>query len=177
MPDVLKPLSFRNAAEVRSGQDFHAHIDRLIRGIDRIKQEVFFSDNDAFDVQMSNSLQVQPLMLSVITDVICGPGHPPIFPERLIKWIASWKETSPKSSPLVDQMLEIAQMQMPGLGQPSHAFPMYPLLKWVWKTVADKNQHKKRKLLLEGYDLEIDPRDGRFVFHLRRLNPVEGRKA
>jgi hypothetical protein len=33
LPEPLKPLTYRNAAEVRSARDFSAHIDRLIRGI------------------------------------------------------------------------------------------------------------------------------------------------
>jgi WD40 repeat protein len=36
LPDILKPLVARNAAEVRSGRDFHAHMDRLIRGIEEL---------------------------------------------------------------------------------------------------------------------------------------------
>src|SRR5262249_55228026 len=34
LPDSLKSLSFHNAAEVDSGRDFHAHMDRLIRSMD-----------------------------------------------------------------------------------------------------------------------------------------------
>jgi tetratricopeptide (TPR) repeat protein len=34
LPDSLKSLSFHNAAEVDSGRDFHAHLDRLIRSMD-----------------------------------------------------------------------------------------------------------------------------------------------
>src|SRR5712671_898935 len=34
LPDSLKNLSFHNAAEVDSGRDFHAHMDRLIRSMD-----------------------------------------------------------------------------------------------------------------------------------------------
>jgi hypothetical protein len=34
LPDTLKSLSFHNAAEVDSGRDFHAHMDRLIRSTD-----------------------------------------------------------------------------------------------------------------------------------------------
>jgi len=34
LPDSLKSLSFHNAAEVDSGRDFHAHMDRVIRSID-----------------------------------------------------------------------------------------------------------------------------------------------
>ena len=34
LPDPLKELAFRNAAEVRPGKDFHDHVDRLIRGIE-----------------------------------------------------------------------------------------------------------------------------------------------
>jgi hypothetical protein len=36
LPDGLKPLVYRHAAEVRSGQDFHDHVDRLIRGIEQM---------------------------------------------------------------------------------------------------------------------------------------------
>jgi hypothetical protein len=35
LPDGLKPLVYRNAAEVRSGRDFHVYVDRLIDGIER----------------------------------------------------------------------------------------------------------------------------------------------
>jgi len=34
LPDTLKSLTFHNAAEVDSGRDFHAHMDRLIRSMD-----------------------------------------------------------------------------------------------------------------------------------------------
>ena len=34
LPDSLKSLTFHNAAEVSSGRDFHAHMDRLIRSMD-----------------------------------------------------------------------------------------------------------------------------------------------
>jgi tetratricopeptide (TPR) repeat protein len=36
LPDSLKSLSFHNAAEVDSGRDFHAHMDRLIRSMDAV---------------------------------------------------------------------------------------------------------------------------------------------
>ncbi|MFS8086145.1 MAG: toll/interleukin-1 receptor domain-containing protein, partial [Acidobacteriota bacterium] len=35
LPGALSDLAYRNAAEVRSGRDFHLHMDRLIRGLDR----------------------------------------------------------------------------------------------------------------------------------------------
>jgi hypothetical protein len=34
LPDTLKSLSYQNAAEVDSGRDFHAHMDRLIGSMD-----------------------------------------------------------------------------------------------------------------------------------------------
>jgi hypothetical protein len=34
LPEALQKLAFRNAAEVRSGRDFHDHVGRLIRGIE-----------------------------------------------------------------------------------------------------------------------------------------------
>jgi formylglycine-generating enzyme required for sulfatase activity len=34
LPEVLRQLAFRNAAEVRSGRDFNDHVERLIRGIE-----------------------------------------------------------------------------------------------------------------------------------------------
>ncbi len=36
LPDGLKDLSFRNAAQVDAGRDFHQHMERLIRSMDRI---------------------------------------------------------------------------------------------------------------------------------------------
>jgi hypothetical protein len=37
LPDGLKELAFRNAAEVRPGKDFHHHVDRLIQGIESME--------------------------------------------------------------------------------------------------------------------------------------------
>jgi hypothetical protein len=36
LPDSIKPLAFRNAAEVSPGRDFNVHMDRLIRSIEAI---------------------------------------------------------------------------------------------------------------------------------------------
>ncbi|TDR94247.1 toll/interleukin-1 receptor domain-containing protein [Enterovirga rhinocerotis] len=36
LPAPLTSLAYRNACEVASGRDFHAHVDRLIRAIDRL---------------------------------------------------------------------------------------------------------------------------------------------
>ena len=38
LPDCLKKLAFRNAAEVRSGRDFRDHVNRLIRGIEHLRK-------------------------------------------------------------------------------------------------------------------------------------------
>ena len=35
LPDGLKKLAYRHAAEVRSGRDFRHHVDRLIGGIEQ----------------------------------------------------------------------------------------------------------------------------------------------
>ena len=41
LPDGLRDLAYRQAAEVRSGRDFRQHVKRLIRDIQRlpIRQE------------------------------------------------------------------------------------------------------------------------------------------
>ena len=36
LPDGLKELAFRHAAEARSGPDFQGHVDRLIRGLEQL---------------------------------------------------------------------------------------------------------------------------------------------
>ena len=36
LPDALRDFSFRNAATVDSGRDFHQHVDRLIRSLDKM---------------------------------------------------------------------------------------------------------------------------------------------
>ena len=38
LPDCLRALAYRNAAEVRSGRDFRDHVDRLIRGIEHLER-------------------------------------------------------------------------------------------------------------------------------------------
>jgi TIR domain len=38
LPDSLQKLSFLNAAEVDDGRDFHQHVDRLIRAMDRLTE-------------------------------------------------------------------------------------------------------------------------------------------
>ena len=39
LPDSLGDLSYRNAAEVDAGRDFHQHMDRLIRSMDQILRD------------------------------------------------------------------------------------------------------------------------------------------
>jgi len=39
LPEGLKELAYRNAAEVRTGRDFNGHADRLIRGIAQLSQQ------------------------------------------------------------------------------------------------------------------------------------------
>jgi TIR domain-containing protein len=36
LPQQLQGLAYRNATEVRSGRDFHVHMDRLVRGIEHL---------------------------------------------------------------------------------------------------------------------------------------------
>src|SRR4051812_3836568 len=36
LPETLQALTRRNAAPVDSGRDFHPHVDRLIRSLDRV---------------------------------------------------------------------------------------------------------------------------------------------
>jgi formylglycine-generating enzyme required for sulfatase activity len=38
LPDDIKELAFRNAAVVRSHEDFHSHVDRVIRGLEKLVQ-------------------------------------------------------------------------------------------------------------------------------------------
>lgn len=40
LPDGLKELAYRNAAEVRPGRDFHDHVARLIRGIESLERTI-----------------------------------------------------------------------------------------------------------------------------------------
>ena len=44
LPAPLAPLAYRNACEVSSGRDFHTHLDRLIRAIDRMFPEAHEGD-------------------------------------------------------------------------------------------------------------------------------------
>src|SRR5579862_4597500 len=44
LPDSLQKLCFLNAAEVDDGRDFHQHVDRLIRAMDRLLTESKLSE-------------------------------------------------------------------------------------------------------------------------------------
>lgn len=46
LPTSLRELSFRNAIQISSGVDFHPHVDRLIRSIDRIMENPHGDDAD-----------------------------------------------------------------------------------------------------------------------------------
>ena len=39
LPETIKEFSFRNAAEVEAGRDFHPHMERLIRALERVLKE------------------------------------------------------------------------------------------------------------------------------------------
>jgi hypothetical protein len=39
LPESLKDFSFRNAAEIDAGRDFHPHMDRLVRSLDGIRKQ------------------------------------------------------------------------------------------------------------------------------------------
>lgn len=48
LPATLEPLAFRNACEIASGRDFHAHVDRLVRALDRVLAPVATTASVAF---------------------------------------------------------------------------------------------------------------------------------
>src|SRR5262249_41189678 len=39
LPPSLAPLAYRNAIDLDQGRDFHHHVDRLIRGVERLLQQ------------------------------------------------------------------------------------------------------------------------------------------
>ena len=85
LPEPLVPLSYRNACEVASGRDFHVHVDRLIRAIDRLFPEV----------------EPTPTAPDTVAEV---PGAPP--PARVV---------APKSEPLgpVRTAILVAALALP----------------------------------------------------------------
>jgi formylglycine-generating enzyme required for sulfatase activity len=59
LPESLKELAFRHAAEVRSGRDFHDHVDRLVRGIEHLSVQVR-SDSASMSPQSEPSDSATP---------------------------------------------------------------------------------------------------------------------
>ena len=54
LPEPIRALAFRNACPVDTGRDFHAHIDRLIRSIDRMFGEPAAAGTTAAPVVMAS---------------------------------------------------------------------------------------------------------------------------
>lgn len=66
LPNELKKLARRNAAEVRFGRDFHNHVDRLIQGIEHLLQTMQKA-GDAGQV-CSRANKTQPKSGDIITN-------------------------------------------------------------------------------------------------------------
>lgn len=65
LPETLRELTQRNAAEIRPGRDFHSHLDRLVRGIEHTIDDV---KRRAATHGNSRPLSTQP-MVAVSTPV------------------------------------------------------------------------------------------------------------
>jgi hypothetical protein len=59
LPDALSEFAYRNAAEVRSGRDFHNHVDHLIRGIDRHFQQQS-NERQTADPENESESRIEP---------------------------------------------------------------------------------------------------------------------
>jgi hypothetical protein len=70
LPKPLSQLAYRNGAEVRSGRDFHNHMDRLIRGI----EQQFHAENAR---SILASREIQPPSQPASAQVRCIVVEPP----------------------------------------------------------------------------------------------------
>lgn len=86
LPEPLVPLAYRNACEVASGRDFHAHVDRLIRAIDRMFPNGGAQHHDRptplamatlMGVPGAAALAVADAARSQATSLTARPVHPP----------------------------------------------------------------------------------------------------
>jgi CheY-like chemotaxis protein len=112
LPEGLKPLAYRNAAEVRSGRDFHDHVDRLARGIEHLAQQ----GSDA-DSRQGSGLPRKRLHVLLVDElafhrrltaaVLGGEGHTVVTAGSGREAIAAWERET------FD--LVLMQVQMAGL--------------------------------------------------------------
>jgi len=70
LPESLRDLSFRNAAEVDAGRDFHQHMERLIRSIDRDIVQLPGRNQEADSAGAASSPDLQAKI---------GPGAPTLL--------------------------------------------------------------------------------------------------
>jgi tetratricopeptide (TPR) repeat protein len=80
LPESLKSLTFHNAAEVSSGRDFHAHMDRLIRSMDAaLKSKPWHRLVRLSRRQAGIGLAASVAVIAVITFVLIMRDSGPVF--------------------------------------------------------------------------------------------------
>lgn len=72
LPEPLVGLAYRNACDVASGRDFHAHVDRLVRAIDRM-----FPNGGAERGEQPTPLAMATLMGAPGAAALLGAAAPP----------------------------------------------------------------------------------------------------
>jgi len=80
LPESLKSLTFHNAAEVSSGRDFHAHMDRLIRSMDAALKSKPWHRLVRFSRRQAGiALAASVAVVGVITFVLIMRDSGPVF--------------------------------------------------------------------------------------------------
>jgi hypothetical protein len=111
LPDSLKEFAYRNAAPVDTGRDFHQHMDRLIRSVDRIFQDKKKEGPGA----VSDPVKASP------TPGPVGPGSKPPTPE------ARTTTTKSESDAPVEPLAGLATVVGPAISaEPPPATPAKP---------------------------------------------------
>src|SRR5262249_31712999 len=63
LPESLKPLAWRHAAEARPGRDFDDHVSRLIRGIEYLLPQDHKPQQQEFASEFTNSLGMKFVLI------------------------------------------------------------------------------------------------------------------
>jgi hypothetical protein len=97
LPDSLKNLAYRNAAYVDSGRDFHLHMDRIIRSMDKLlgkveaarPAETHAAPADAGAAAPTHLASAPPPPSPAAAPQITAMPPPPPPPKRgWVKWVA-----------------------------------------------------------------------------------------
>ena len=105
LPEPLVGLAYRNACDIASGRDFHAHVDRLIRAIDRM-----FPEGGAAHSDRPPPLAMATLMGAPGAAALMGAAAPPPSPQTVVGPAIQSPAMTPLRAALLAVFLALPQL-------------------------------------------------------------------